>query len=271
MHRASWLYLRALRGLTAAIVLWFFALPGIVVVLSALASDWLATVFPSSFTLRWFKQLDATDLNAIVTSFEIAVVVALLGTVLGVWLALSLQGLEQRRIGSFLDAVIMVPSSVPGVVLGLAVLLAYHSRPFDISGSMMIVILVQTALVMPFCYRMNAAALKQELPVFREAAASLGAPPGMVLRRVIIPMLEPSIRASIALSFAFSLGDLGATLMVCPPGLRTVPIVLMSDVERGYYYRASALALILLALSLAGLFLIAGRNRRVVATVVGER
>jgi ABC-type spermidine/putrescine transport system permease subunit II len=70
MHRASWLYLGALRGLTAAIVLWFFALPGIVVVLSALASDWLATVFPSSFTLRWFKQLDATDLNAIVTSWN---------------------------------------------------------------------------------------------------------------------------------------------------------------------------------------------------------
>jgi biotin carboxyl carrier protein len=116
------------------------------------------------------------------------------------------------------------------------VLLAYHTPPLDISGSWAIVVLVQVALVLPFCYRMCAAALKQEIPVFREAAASLGAPPAMVLRRVILPLLEPAIRASVALSFAFSLGDLGATLMVYPPGFSTAPIVVINDVERDFYY-----------------------------------
>jgi len=167
---------------------------------------------------------------------------------------------------------IMVPNSVPSVVLGLAVLLAYHTPPLDISSSWAIVVLVQTALVLPFCYRMNAAALKQEIPIFREAAASLGAPPAMVVRRVVLPLLEPAIRASVALAFAFSLGDLGATLMVYPPGFSTVPIVVIEDVERGFYYRASALALILLTLSFASLMLLAGRSRgKKVAAVVGER
>jgi ABC-type Fe3+ transport system permease subunit len=115
----------------------------------------------------------------------------------------------------------------------------------DISGSWAIVVLVQVTLVLPFCYRMSAAALKQEIPVFREAAASLGARPTMVLRRVTLPLLEPAIGVSVALSFAFSLGDLGATLMVYPPGFSTVPIVVINDVERGFYYQASAPALIL--------------------------
>jgi 2-aminoethylphosphonate transport system permease protein len=263
---------RALQILTSVIVVWFFAVPAVIVILSAFASDWVATIVPSEFTLHWFRGLDDTDWDAIVTSFEVAAIVAGLGTTLGVWLALSLHELEGRKLGGLLDAVIMVPNSVPSVVLGLAVLLAYHAPPLDISGSWAIVVLVQVTLVLPFCYRMSAAALKQEIPVFREAAASLGAPPTMVLRRVTLPLLEPAIRASVALSFAFSLGDLGATLMVYPPGFSTVPIVVINDVERGFYYQASALALILLSLSFASLILLAGRRRRItVAAVATER
>jgi 2-aminoethylphosphonate transport system permease protein len=262
----------ALQVLTAGVALWLFAVPGIVVIISAFASDWVATVLPTSFTLRWFEHFDVTDVDAMITSFEVAGMVASLGTILGVWLALTLNGLEGRRLGGLLDALIMVPNSVPSVVIGLAVLLAYHAPPLDISGSWAIVVLVQTALVMPFCYRMNAAALKQEIPILREAAASLGAPPAMVLRRVIVPLLEPAIRASVALAFAFSIGDLGATLMVYPPGFSTVPIVVIEDVERGFYYQASALALILLSLSLVSLFLVAGRGRRArVVAIATER
>jgi 2-aminoethylphosphonate transport system permease protein len=269
-RRIPWLAI--LRFLTGATVLWLFAVPAVVVILSAFASEWIASIFPTAFTLHWFNEIDASDWAAVITSFEVAAMVASLGTILGVWLALSLNRFEGRRVGGILDALIMVPNSVPSVVLGLAVLLAYHTPPLDISSSWAIVVLVQTALVLPFCYRMNAAALKQEIPIFREAAASLGAPPAMVVRRVVLPLLEPAIRASVALAFAFSLGDLGATLMVYPPGFSTVPIVVIEDVERGFYYRASALALILLTLSFASLMLLAGRSRgKKVAAVVGER
>jgi 2-aminoethylphosphonate transport system permease protein len=123
-------------------------------------------------------------------------------------------------------------------------------------------VLVQLALVLPFCYRSAAAALRPELTVLREAAASLGAPPRMVLASVVLPQLVPAIRASLALGFALSLGELGATLTVYPPGFATVPIVVVGQVNRGYYLPASALALILLAVSLAALLLIAARVPR---------
>jgi 2-aminoethylphosphonate transport system permease protein len=266
--RQNRVLLAGLKLFSGAAVLWLFAVPALVVVLSAFASDWVATVWPTRFTLHWFFQLDSSDWHAVATSFEVAAMVATIGTILGLWLALTLNGLEERRLGGMLDALIMVPNSVPSVVLGLAVLLAYHAPPLDISGSWAIVVLVQVALVMPFCYRMIAAALKQEIPVFREAASSLGAPPAMVLRRVVLPLLEPAIRASVALAFAFSMGDLGATLMVYPPGFSTVPIVVLQDVERGFYYQASALALILLVLSFASLVLLAGRGRRLKTVAV---
>ena len=116
---------------------------------------------------------------------------------------------------------------------GLAVLIAYHKARLDLSGSAAIIVLVQLALVRPFCYRCAAAALRPELTVLREAAASLGAAPSMVLRRIVLPQLVPAIRASLALGFALSLGELGATLTVHPPGFATVPIVVVGQVERG--------------------------------------
>ncbi|AQH01575.1 2-aminoethylphosphonate ABC transport system, membrane component PhnV [Burkholderia sp. KK1] len=252
----------ALAAFVALICVWLFVLPVAVVALSSVASHWSGTIFPDGFSTRWFARLSSSDLDAVATSLEVGLGVAFLGTALGLWLALALEGRDRRGLGALVDAVAMMGSGVPSVVLGLAVLIAYHKRPLDLSGSAAIVVLVQLALVLPFCYRCAAAALRPEVATLREAAASLGAPPRMVLVRVVLPQLVPAIRASLALGFALSLGELGATLTVYPPGFATVPIVVVGQVNRGYYLPASALSLILLSVSLAALLLIAARAPR---------
>jgi 2-aminoethylphosphonate transport system permease protein len=249
-------------GFIALVCFWLFVLPVIVVALSSVSSRWSGTILPDGYSLRWFSRLSSSDLDALTTSLQVGFGVAIIGTVLGLWLALALEGRDRRGLGAFVDAIAMMGNGVPSVVLGLAVLIAYHKRPLDLSGSAAIVVLVQLALVLPFCYRCAAAALRPELTVLREAAASLGAPPRMVLTRVVLPQLVPAIRASLALGFALSLGELGATLTVYPPGFATVPIVVVGQVNRGYYLPASALALILLGVSLAALLLIAARAPR---------
>ena len=253
---------RGFTGFVALLCFWLFVLPVVVVALSSVASHWSGTILPDGFSMRWFQRLSSSDLDAVTTSLEVGLGVAFIGTALGLWLALALEGRDRRGLGALVDAVAMMGSGVPSVVLGLAVLIAYHKRPLDLSGSAAIVVLVQLALVLPFCYRCAAAALRPELTTLREAAASLGAPPRMVLARVVLPQLVPAIRASLALGFALSLGELGATLTVYPPGFATVPIVVVGQVNRGYYLPASALALILLGVSLAALLLIAARAPR---------
>ncbi|WP_343666994.1 2-aminoethylphosphonate ABC transport system, membrane component PhnV [Paraburkholderia tropica] len=246
----------------ALLCFWLFVLPVIVVALSSVASHWSGTILPDGYSTRWFERLGSTDFDALVTSLEVGFGVAVLGTALGLWLALALEGRDRKGFGAVVDTLAMVPNGVPSVVLGLAVLIAYHKAPVDLSSSAAIVVFVQLALVLPFCYRCASAALRPELTVLREAAASLGAPPAMVLRRVVLPQLVPAIRASLALGFALSLGELGATLTVYPPGFQTVPIVVVGAVERGYYLPASALSLVLLIVSLAALLLIAARVPR---------
>ncbi|HTH74465.1 MAG TPA: 2-aminoethylphosphonate ABC transport system, membrane component PhnV [Trinickia sp.] len=243
----------------ALLCVWLFVLPVAVVALSSVASHWSGTILPDGYSTRWFERLGSSDFDAVLASLEIGFGVAVLGTALGLWLALALEGRTRRGIGALVDTIAMMPNGVPSVVLGLGVLIAYHKAPLDLSSSPAIVVLVQLALVLPFSYRCAAAALRPELTVLREAAASLGAAPSMVVRRVVLPQLVPAIRASLALAFALSLGELGATLTVYPPGFATVPIVVVGQVERGYYLPASALSLILLLTSLAALSLIAAR------------
>jgi len=251
-----------LLGLAALLCFWLFVLPVLVVALSSVAAHWSGTILPEGYSLRWFERLGSSDFDALVTSMEVGFGVAVGGTFLGVWLALALEGRDRRGLGALVDTIAMLPNGVPSVVLGLAVLIGYHKAPVDLSSSAAIVVLVQLALVLPFCYRCAAAALRPELTVLREAAASLGAPPAMVLWRVVLPQLVPAIRASLALGFALSIGELGATLTVYPPGFATAPIVIVGAVERGYYLQASALSLILLLLALAALLLIAARVPR---------
>src|ERR1700754_3271321 len=227
----------AFLGFSALLCFWLFVLPVVVVALSSVAAHWSGTILPDSLSTRWFERLGSSDFDALTTSLSIGMGVAVLGTLLGLWLALALEGSDRRGLGAFVDTIAMMTNGVPSVVLGLA-------------------------LVLPFFYRCAAAALRPELTILREAAASLGAPPSMVLRRVVLPQLVPAIRASLALGFALSLGELGATLTVYPPGFATVPIVVVGQVERGYYLPASALSLILLLVSLAALLLIAARVPR---------
>ncbi|HHL4082219.1 2-aminoethylphosphonate ABC transport system, membrane component PhnV [Burkholderia sola] len=249
---------RAALALAAFACFWLFVLPVIVVALSSVSRQWSGTILPAGYSLRWFERLGSPEYDALLTSLEIGFGVSVLGTTLGLWLALALEGRDRRGLGAVVDALVMVPNGV----LGLAVLIAYHQKPLDLSSSAAIVVLVQLALILPFCYRCAAAALRPELTVLREAAASLGAPPAMVLRRVLLPQLVPALRASLALGFALSLGELGATLTVYPPGFATVPIVVIGQVERGYYLPASALSLVMLGASLAALLLIAARVPR---------
>src|ERR1700735_4506774 len=161
----------------ALLCFWLFVLPVVVVALSSVASHCSGTILPDGVSMRWFERLGSSDFDALSTSLEIGFGVAVLRTIVGLLLALAVRGGRPPGPGRCVATIAMMPNGVPSVVLGLAVLIAYHKRPLDLSSSAAIVVLVQVALVLPFCYRCCAAALRPELTILREAAASLGAAP----------------------------------------------------------------------------------------------
>ena len=82
---------------------------------------------------------------------------------------------------------------------------------------------------------------------WRQASAR-GRPTGSGI--VTLPLLAPYLVAAFGLSFALSMGELGATVMVYPPGWVTLPVSIFSLTDRGEIFAGAALTMILVAATL---------------------
>ena len=232
-----------------------------VIVLASLAGQWNGAL-PRALTLAHYAQVlhgdVAAELRVSLVTGAVASTVALL---LGTWAALALRAVAPapRRL---LDVLFFVPSAVPSVSVGLGLLVAFSQPPLLLNGTVAIVLAAHLVMVSAFTYGSVSAGLARLAPQYEEVAASLGARPAYRLRHVTLPLIGPYLVAAASLSFALSMGELGATSMVYPPGWVTLPVGIFALTDRGDLFEAAALT-VLLAVStlvvLLGLSLASGR------------
>ena len=169
-----------------------------------------------------------------------------------------------------LDAAITLPLVLPPTVLGyyLLVLLgrdAWLGKVYEqIFGSPLVFTwqgAVAAALLhsAPLLVKTSRAALESVDHSFERAARSLGASEWRLFYRVTLPLAWRSILAGVALCFARSLGDFGATLMVAgniPGRTQTVAVAIYDAVESGQGAVARTLVLVVSVIALAILTLV---------------
>ncbi|MFJ3229530.1 ABC transporter permease [Streptomyces sp. NPDC086787] len=230
-----------------------FALPLLVVFGASFATHW-SGVLPSDPTIANYRSATRGEaLQALTTSLLTALTASLLALVVGTWAALAGAALRKRG-RRFLDALFVLPIAVPSVVVGLSVLVAFSKPPMLLNGTRWIVILAHTVLVTAFAHQSVSAAVTRLDPAYEQAAASLGARPGYVLRRVRLPLLLPSLTAAAGLCFALSMGELSATMMLYPPDWTPLPVLIYAATDRGALFTGSAVAVVLMAATLLVLF-----------------
>ncbi len=168
--------------------------------------------------------------------------------------------------------VVLLPLVLPPVVGGAALLFALGRRgvmgealadatgivlPFSTGG----VVVAATFVAMPFLVVTVEGALRNLDDRYEKAAASLGAGPWLVLRRVTVPLLAPSIGAGLLLTWARALGEFGATITFAgnlQGRTQSLPLAVFVALERDRD-TALALSVLLMAVSLA---IIVGLRRR---------
>jgi 2-aminoethylphosphonate transport system permease protein len=229
-----------------------FALPLLVIVAASFSTHW-SGAFPSGpTTAHYTAAVRGESLQALTTSLVTAVTASLIALTVGTWAALAASALGKRG-RRVLDALFMLPVTVPSVVVGLAVLVAFSQPPVLLNGTRWIVILAHTVLVTAFAHQSVSAAIVRLDPMYEQAAASLGARPSYVLLRVKLPLLLPSLNAAAGLCFALSMGELSATMMLYPPDWLPLPVLIFTATDRGSLFTGSALAVILMAATLLAL------------------
>jgi len=119
-------------------------------------------------------------------------------------------------------SLVLLPLVLPPVVGGIALLYTFGRRgllghSLDVLGiqvafSTAAVIMAQTFVALPFLVVSLEGALRTSGERYEAVAATLGARPTTVFRRVTLPLVLPGLAAGAVLSFARSLGEFGATI-----------------------------------------------------------
>lgn len=163
----------------------------------------------------------ASSLTALRLSLQTAATATVIVTVLGVPLAILLARLDRGWVRP-VRALVLVPLVLPPVVGGLALLYTFGRNGIagerlrllgiDIAFSTTAVVLAQVFVSLPFLVLSLEGALRGMDTRFEDVAATLGARPGRVLRKVTAPMVLPGLVSGVVLAFARSLGEFGATI-----------------------------------------------------------
>jgi 2-aminoethylphosphonate transport system permease protein len=212
--------------------------------MASLSRQWNG-VLPTGFTLEHYRDsFDGAARDAIRASLLTGLGASLLALLTGAWAALALRARADKWVGA-LGLVFFVPSAVPSVSIGLGLLVAFSQKPLLLNGTTAIVFIAHYVLISAFAFGNISAGLSRLSTDYEEVASSLGARPAYRLLHVTLPLVAPYLVAAFGLSFALSMGELGATVMVYPPGWVTFPFPARAEAgakrrNRALFPRASS-------------------------------
>jgi sulfate/thiosulfate transport system permease protein len=184
----------------------------------------------------------------------VALAVAAIDAVTGIALAWVLVRDEfpGKRI---INALIDLPFALPTIVAGLVLLTLYGpSSPIkvNVAGTRWAVLFALLFVTLPFVTRAVQPVLLTLEREVEDAAASLGAQPWTIFRRIILPAIRPAALTGATLSFARALGEFGSVVLIGGniPHTEIASQVIFSDVENDAPQEAAAVGLVLLAIAL---------------------
>ena len=255
--------LSTLAGIVYALIL----APIIVVVMLAFSADNFILFPPSGYSLRWFEALSAHAplLSALGLSLQVASVVTLLSLALGVPAALALaKGTFRGK--EALTGFFLAPLLLPTLITGLALLLFF--TPLRLTATLPGLVLGHMTVTVPFVIRMMTTALSNLPHDIEAAAATLGATPWRVVRRVTLPLATPGLIACACLSFLLSFDETVISLFISGPRASTLPVEMVRYVEGRTDPLIAALSVVLI---IATLIIVVAVERLVgVARAVGK-
>ena len=212
----------------------------------------------------WTERTRAAYLLTFGTSLVAAAVNVLLGLLVA-WVLVRYRFPGRRLMDSLIDLPLALPTAVGGLVYASLYVkkgwLGRYLVPLGIQAaySRLAIVLVLVFIGLPFVVRTVQPVLEDLDPEAEEAAASLGATRWQSFRRVILPPLYPALLTGFALAFARSLGEYGSVVFVSgnmPYKTEIAPVLIVARLQEFAYGEATAIAVVLLAISFVMLLLI---------------
>lgn len=244
-----------MRRALLSMVVWIPVGPAMIPMITILISSFLATdvgglrLLPE-FSLSSYQTVMTTRVArvAIRNSLLFTGVATLIGVVAGALMAYVIVR-RPSRATRFLDTMTMIPYSVAGVVLGISLAMTFGPPPLMLAGTTTIIIMAYFIRRLPFSVRSVVSMLQQTGTEIEEASINLGVPPGRTFVRVTAPAVASGILSGALLTWATTIRELNATMILYVGRTTTIPVQVFVEVLQGQFGRASALGTVLILLT----------------------
>ena len=230
--------------------------------------------FSAGLRAFWRELSNPIAFDALKLTVTAAAITAAVNLVLGTLTAYVLARYQFSG-RSVLDSLVDMPFAIPTLVTGVMLVVLYgpsgvlgswfESRGISIIFAKPGIVLALLFVTYPFVIRSVAPVLLEAERHEEEAAFTLGASRWTNFRRIVLPAIFPAAVSGALLSFARALGEFGSIVVVAgniPRRTLTSPVYVFGEVEAHNERGASAMSVVLLALSFGLLLLLDWRQRR---------
>ncbi len=187
----------------------------------------------------------AGGMKALINSLSLGVASALFTGLLGAVAAYAVVKMRFRG-RNFLDVLTVLPNSLPGVVVAVGLILAWNQPALLVSpyNTPLILLLAYCCILLPQPIRYTSAAFHQIGDNLEAAARVCGANSFTTFRRIMLPLIAPSLITAMLLVFAVATRELVASILIAPVGMQTISVFIWRQFEQGSVGLGMAMAFI---------------------------
>ncbi|TMA88042.1 MAG: iron ABC transporter permease [Deltaproteobacteria bacterium] len=178
--------------------------------------------------------------------------VAMILTSLVAWIVYK----SRLRGAWLLDFLAFVPITIPGIVMGMSLILLYVAFPLPIYGTIWLLLIAYVTRFIPYGMRSASGSILQIHSELEEAAAASGASWWETFRRVTLPLLRPGFAAGWIYICIVSFREFSTSVLLATGESRVLSILLFTMFEQGQVTVVAAIGVLMIAtlLAIVGLF-----------------
>jgi putative spermidine/putrescine transport system permease protein len=246
---------RLLMAALGALTVFYLLVPTLVIIPMSFTEASIMSFPPKGFSLQWYEHMftDRQWSTGMLNSAEVAILTAILATVLGTLAALGLtRGRFPGR--SVVNGLLLTPLIVPVVIIAIGMFSLFVQ--WRIAGSLLGLVAAHTALALPFVVVNVGTSLRTMDRNLELAAANLGANPRRAFMRITLPIILPGVLAGAIFAFITSWDEVVVAIFLTTARFRTLPVEMWEQVRQVVDPTVAAVATTLLVVTTVLLMLL---------------
>lgn len=236
------------------IIMLFLYLPILTLIVLSFNEAKSMAVF-TRFSLKWYQELFQSKLmmGALINTFSIAILAALIATIVGTLAALAMRSMKPRTVTTLL-AFNNIPMLNADIVTGIALMLFFLM--IGAPRGYCTILFSHATFCIPYVILSVRPRINKNTDKLFEAALDLGASEQYAFRKIVLPELKPGILSGFLLSFTMSVDDFIITYFTRGAGINTISTLIYSEVKIGIRPSLFALSSIIFVVALAVLLIV---------------